>query len=58
MLGKVVSGAVRFRIATQSGSVLLAEKASFELGELVATVAGLGEVRFGLEEISSLQAMK
>ena len=58
VLGKVVSGAVRFRIATQSGSVLLAEKASFERGELVATVAGLGEVRFGLEEISSLQAMK
>lgn len=58
VLGKVVSGAVRFRIATQSGSVLLAERASFERGELVATVAGLGEVRFGLEEISSLQAMK
>ena len=58
VLGKVVPGAVQFRIETQSGSVLLAERASFGLGELVATVAGLGEVRFGLEEISSLEAVK
>ncbi len=58
VLRKVVPGAALFRVETHAGSILLAEKAAFEAGKLTLTIGGLGEARFGVEELRSLQAIK
>ena len=48
----------RYRVETHSGSVLLAQGVSLQGEQLVLRVAGLGEVRFRLEELKLLRVMK
>jgi hypothetical protein len=54
VLRKVVEVEAAWRVETQAGSILLAQKASLTGEQLVLDVAGLGEVHFRLEEIASL----
>ena len=48
----------RYRVETHSGSVLLAQGVSLQEEQLVLRVAGLGEVRFRLEELKLLRVME
>ena len=48
----------RYRVQTQAGSILLAQRANLRGGKLVLEVAGLGEVQFGVEELKSLGAVE
>jgi hypothetical protein len=55
VLRKVVEAPASYRVETQAGSVLLAQKAAIIGSELVVEVAGLGEARIGVAEVKSLQ---
>jgi hypothetical protein len=55
VLRKIVEVPASFRVETHEGSVLLAQKAAIIGAELVVEVAGLGEARFGVAEVKSLQ---
>jgi hypothetical protein len=55
VLRKVVEAPASYRVETQAGSVLLAQKAAIIGAELVVEVAGLGEARIGVAEVKSLQ---
>lgn len=54
VLRKVVERPASYRLETRAGSVLLAQKVALRGEQLVALVDGLGEVRFGVREITGL----
>ena len=58
VLRRMAPEPARYRVQTQAGSILLAQRANLRGGKLVLEVAGLGEVQFGVEELKSLGAVE
>lgn len=58
VLRKVAPEPASYRVETQAGSILLAQRAILQGEKLVLQVAGLGEAQIGVEDLRSLGPLK